>query len=234
MEMRLEHEFTIPLPIDQAWSALLDVQRIAPCLPGATVERVEGDDVEGRVAATVGPISLSYHGIARFREKDEASRRFVFEGHGRETRGAGTATGTITGQLHDEGSSTRVVINTDLDITGKPAQFGRGVVADVAGNLIGQFASCLADQFVAQPTGDGVRGSDAVSESGLDNSTRSASTSDSVNVLAALGPVVRKRLIPALLAIAALLAGWLLTRRRSPTVVVHLHISPPRRLPPAT
>ena len=145
--MQLDHEFTVPVPVAQAWPVLLDIDRIAPCMPGATVTKVEGDEFEGTVKVKVGPITVTYGGSASFLEKDESDRRAVIEARGRETRGSGTATARVTAQLFDQGESTRVVVNTDLSVTGKPAQFGRGVMNDVGGKLLGRFADCLAGQL---------------------------------------------------------------------------------------
>jgi carbon monoxide dehydrogenase subunit G len=142
--VRLDHEFTIPVPLVQAWPILLDVERIAPCMPGATVTKVDGADVEGVVKVKVGPITVAYGGTAKFLEVDEAGRRVVIEARGKETRGSGTASARVTTQMHDEGEQTRITVSTDLSITGKPAQFGRGVMADVGGRILGQFADCLS------------------------------------------------------------------------------------------
>jgi uncharacterized protein len=151
--MRLEHEFAVPVPVDEAWRVLLDIERVAPCLPGATVERVEGDTVSGSVKVKVGPVTVTYRGTAKFEEKDEAGHRVVLAGAGKETRGAGTARATVTGTLterHDGGDpGTRVSVVTDLTVTGRPAQFGRGVLAEVGGKLIGQFAACLSERLAA-------------------------------------------------------------------------------------
>jgi carbon monoxide dehydrogenase subunit G len=145
--VQLDHEFTVPVPAAQAWPVLLDIDRIAPCMPGATVTKVDGDDFEGTVKVKVGPITVTYGGSASFLEKDESDRRAVIEARGRETRGSGTATARVTAQLFDQGDSTRVVVNTNLSVTGKPAQFGRGVMSDVGGKLLGRFADCLAGQL---------------------------------------------------------------------------------------
>jgi carbon monoxide dehydrogenase subunit G len=146
--MRLDHEFTVPVPAAQAWPVLLDIDRIAPCMPGATITKVDGDDFEGTVKVKVGPITVTYGGTASFLEKDEAQRIAVLEARGKETRGSGTATARVTAQLFDEGAqSTRVAVTTDLSITGKPAQFGRGVMSDVGNKLLGRFADCLAGEL---------------------------------------------------------------------------------------
>lgn len=146
--MQLEHEFTVPVPVTQAWDVLLDVERIAPCMPGATVESFDGETIEGRVKVKVGPIQVTYAGTARFVEKDEGARRAVIDASAKESRGVGTAKATITALLHDEGgSATRVTVTTDLAITGKPAQFGRGVMAEVGNKILGRFADCLAGEL---------------------------------------------------------------------------------------
>jgi carbon monoxide dehydrogenase subunit G len=144
--MQLEHQFRVPVPVAQAWDVLLDVERIAPCMPGATVESFDGETIVGRVKVKVGPIQVTYTGTARFTDKDEVTRRAVIEASAKEARGSGTATATITAQLQDDGgSATNVTVTTDLAITGKPAQFGRGVMEEVGNKLLGRFADCLAD-----------------------------------------------------------------------------------------
>jgi carbon monoxide dehydrogenase subunit G len=146
--MQLEHQFSVPVPVGEAWDVLMDVERIAPCMPGATVESFDGETIVGRVKVKVGPIQVTYAGTAKFTEKDEAARRAVIEASAKEARGSGTAKATITAQLHDAGgSSTDVTVTTDLAITGKPAQFGRGVMAEVGNKLLGRFADCLAGEL---------------------------------------------------------------------------------------
>lgn len=145
--MQLQNEFTVPSPVSEVWKTLLDVERIAPCLPGATVDRVDGDEVTGRVKIKVGPITASYAGTARFVTKDESAHRFVLQASGRETRGSGTASATVEVRMSEDESATRVTVSTELDITGRQAQFGRGVMADIAARLTDQFASCLAAQL---------------------------------------------------------------------------------------
>ena len=145
--MQLENSFIVPVPIDDAWRVLLDIERIAPCMPGAALDSVTGDDFTGRVKVKLGPINLTYAGKASFVEKDEASHRAVIDARGKDQRGNGTAAAMVTAQLADEGSSTRVNVVTDLNITGRPAQFGRGVMTDVGNKLLGQFADKLAAQL---------------------------------------------------------------------------------------
>jgi carbon monoxide dehydrogenase subunit G len=149
--VQLENSFTVPLPIDDAWKVLLDVERIAPCMPGAALDSVTGDDFTGRVKVKLGPIALTYAGKGSFVEKDEAAHRAVIDAKGKDQRGNGTAAATITAKLAEEGSVTRVDVLTDLNITGRPAQFGRGVMTDVGNKLLGQFADKLAAQLQESP-----------------------------------------------------------------------------------
>ena len=158
--MQLQHAFTVPVPVDEAFRVLRDVQRIAPCMPGATVEEVEGDRFTGRVKVKLGPVQVTYRGEAEFTEIDEAAHSTTLVARGKESRGAGTAQATVRAQLEERGTETHVVVTTDLAITGRPAQFGRGVMADVGEKLIGQFAACLADELAggaaraAEPAGE--------------------------------------------------------------------------------
>ena len=153
--MQLEHSFTVPVPVDDAWRVLLDIEQIAPCMPGAILDSVDGDDFTGRVKVKLGPISLTYKGKASFVKKDEATHTAVIDAAGKDQRGNGTAAATVTATLKSEsGSSTRVDVLTDLNITGKPAQFGRGVMVDVGNKLIGQFATCVEGKLSANQTSD--------------------------------------------------------------------------------
>ena len=145
--MELEHSFTIPVPPEQAWGVLLDVEKVAPCMPGATIDSVDGDVIKGRIKVKVGPVALTYAGTARFTEKDEQARTVVLEASGKETRGSGTAAATITSSLADEAGQTRVVVHTTMTVTGRQAQFGRGVMAEVGGRVIQKFATNLAAQL---------------------------------------------------------------------------------------
>jgi carbon monoxide dehydrogenase subunit G len=153
--MKLEHEFRVPVPIEQAWDVLLDVERIAPCMPGASVESFDGETVHGRVKVKVGPIQVTYGGVAKFIEKDLDAHQVTLEASGKEARGSGTAAATIVSVLTDEGGSTRVNVTTELAITGKPAQFGRGVMVEVGNKLIGRFADCLAMEIGIGSSGSG-------------------------------------------------------------------------------
>ena len=147
--MQLENSFTVPVPVDEAWRVLLDIERIAPCMPGAALDSVDGDDFTGRVKVKLGPINLTYQGKASFVEKDEAAHRAVIDARGRDQRGNGTASALVTATLAADGDRTKVDVLTDLNITGRPAQFGRGVMTDVGNKLLGQFADRLAAQLGA-------------------------------------------------------------------------------------
>jgi carbon monoxide dehydrogenase subunit G len=157
--MELSNDFEVGVPIGQAWAVLTDLERIAPCLPGAKLEEVEGDEYRGIVKVKVGPITAQYKGAAQFDDKDEAAHKAVLTASGRDTRGQGNANATITAQLTEVGGKTRVELVTDLNITGKVAQFGRGVMADISAKLLGQFVenletTVLADDAAKRATAD--------------------------------------------------------------------------------
>jgi carbon monoxide dehydrogenase subunit G len=163
--VQLENSFTVPVPIDEAWRVLLDIERIAPCMPGAALDTVDGDDFTGRVKVKLGPINLTYQGKASFIEKDEAAHKAVIDARGKDQRGNGTAAAVVTAQLAAEGAVTRVDVLTDLNITGRPAQFGRGVMTDVGNKLLGQFADKLASQLgEGDAQGDAARAESAASK----------------------------------------------------------------------
>jgi carbon monoxide dehydrogenase subunit G len=151
--VQLENSFTVPVPIDEAWRVLMDIERIAPCMPGAALDSVTGDDFTGRVKVKLGPINLTYQGKASFIERDETGHRAVIDARGKDQRGNGTAAAVVTATLASEGSVTRVDVLTDLNITGRPAQFGRGVMTDVGNKLLGQFADKLSAQLASGDAG---------------------------------------------------------------------------------
>ena len=145
MAMEMDHSFTVPVSPDRAWDVLLDVERIAPCMPGATVDEFDGEVVTGRIKVKVGPVSLTYRGTAKFTERDADAKRIVLEASGKETRGAGTASATVRAMLEPEpgGTATKATMHTTMNVTGRPAQFGRGVMVEVGGKLVEQFAQNL-------------------------------------------------------------------------------------------
>src|SRR5215472_14918248 len=149
--MELEHSFSVPVPEERAWEVLLDVERVAPCMPGATLDSVDGDEIKRRSKVKVGPIQMTYAGTAKFTERDPAAHVITLEASGKETRGAGTASAKVRSSLEGQNGQTHVVVHTTLNVTGRPAQFGRGVMAEVGGKLIGVFASNLANMLAAEP-----------------------------------------------------------------------------------
>ena len=226
MSMELDNSFTVPVPPDRAWDVLLDVKGIAPCMPGATVDEFDGEVVTGRIKVKVGPVSLTYRGTAKFIERDPAAQVVVMEASGKETRGAGTASATVRASLEPEasGEATRVTMHTTMNVTGRPAQFGRGVMVEVGGKLVEKFAENLAQLI----SGDGAAAADGATAA--DSSTDGASASqpaataeagpgstepsvvipvastasappapqsdDSINLVRLVGPAILKRVIP--------------------------------------
>lgn len=147
--MELEHAFTVPVGVEEAWAVLRDIERVGPCMPGATIESVEGEHFTGSVKVKVGPITVQYRGEADFVDVDDQAHRAKIDAKGRETKGSGTARATVTAALHAVADGTRVELVTDLAVTGKPAQFGRSVMADVGSKLVGKFADCLSAELAA-------------------------------------------------------------------------------------
>ena len=145
MAIELDNSFTVPVPPEQAWDVLLDVERIAPCMPGASVLSIsdDGNEIEGQVKVKLGPLSLTYKGTAKFTDKDQANHTIAIEATGKETRGAGTASAHVTATLKPDAAGTAVSMHTTLNVTGRPAQFGRSLLPEVSGKLIAQFASNL-------------------------------------------------------------------------------------------
>lgn len=145
--MELQHRFTVPAPIDETWAAFNDLERVTPCFPGAALTSLDGDQFSGTVKIKLGPISMQYSGTGTFLERDEANHKARIEAKGKDKRGNGTANATVTTQLTADGDSTVVDVSTDLAITGKPAQFGRGVIQDVSDKLLSKFTACLSDRL---------------------------------------------------------------------------------------
>jgi uncharacterized protein len=149
--MKMNNEFTVGVPVQQAWDVMLDLERIAPCLPGAAIQGSEGDEYQGTMKVKIGPITASYKGTAKFEETNEENHRAVLNATGRDARGQGTASATIVSTLHEEGESTRVTVETDMKLTGRAAQFGRGIAQDVATKMLDQFANCLEREISGGP-----------------------------------------------------------------------------------
>jgi carbon monoxide dehydrogenase subunit G len=151
--MELVNEFTVNRPIDQTWAVLTDVERIAPCMPGAQLEEIEGETYRGVVKVKVGPITAAFKGQAAFVERDDANHRAVLKGEGRDTGGKGNASALITARLESVSDAvTTCAVHTDLSITGKVAQFGRGAMADVSEKLMAQFATNLNTMLESEST----------------------------------------------------------------------------------
>jgi carbon monoxide dehydrogenase subunit G len=147
--MKLANEFTVHVPIEQAWKVLTDLEGIAPCLPGAQLTGVDGDVYKGKVKVKVGPVISEFAGTAQFAEKDDAAYRGVIDAKGRDARSAGNAAALITAQLRADGDSTVVNVDTDLKISGKLAQFGSGMIKEVSQKLLGQFVTSLEAKIAA-------------------------------------------------------------------------------------
>lgn len=146
--MELTNTFTIPTGIDEAWIAFNDPNQFAPCFPGAALTSTDADSFTGTVKVKLGPISLTYKGTGTYIERDEAAYKVIIDASGRDARGNGTASAKVTGTLAADGpTKTTVTMITDMKVTGRPAQFGRGVMADVSDKIIGQFASCLSNKL---------------------------------------------------------------------------------------
>ena len=218
--MELNNDFEVAAHIDLVWAVLTDVERIAPCLPGAQLLEIEGDEFRGVVKIKVGPITAQYKGAASFSERDDVEHRAVLRAEGRDTRGAGNAAADITAELEATDIGTKVTVTTDLTVTGKVAQFGRGVMADVSKKLMGQFAENLSDLIAAS-------GDEAVVESPANEVTVDAASDEAavdvsvdetpavrvvdapeveaIDLLGAAGAPILKRLVPTLLAVVAVL-----------------------------
>jgi uncharacterized protein len=244
MAMEMDHSFTVPVPPERAWDVLLDVEKIAPCMPGATVDEFDGEVVTGRIKVKVGPVSLTYRGTAKFTERDPDARVILLEASGKETRGAGTASATVRATLEPEsgGEGTTATMHTTMNVTGRPAQFGRGVMVEVGSKLVEQFAQNLR-QLIAedgaagggtsagQAAAEAEAGATGTSQDGPGSTQPSpvvpaaattptpaaqppAASADSINLVKLVGPSLLKRVIPAAVAAAglALLARWLFRR----------------------
>jgi carbon monoxide dehydrogenase subunit G len=207
--VELEHSFTVPADIDTAWNTLLDVERIAMCMPGATLISVEGDTFKGEVKIKLGPVTMVFGGTASFVDKDVANHRLVINASGSETKGTSTAQATVTTQLVAESPTlTRVDVNTDLAITGKPAQFGRGVMSDVAGRIIGQFAGNLEGVVAA---GSGTSNATS-SDSSATSAAMPAPAADAIDMMEVAGGALAKKLIPVALVVVAVVVAWILLK----------------------
>jgi len=226
--MKIEDQFRVDVPIEEAWRVLLDVERIAPCMPGAQLQEIEGDEYRGVVKVKVGPITAQYKGAAKIIEADEAARRIVLKGEGRDTRGQGNASALVTVLLAEDGSGTNVSVDTDLNVTGKVAQFGRGVMADVSAKLLGQFVKSLEENVLGadEPTVEAA--AESVSATSEPEAIEAAPAAveagvrkidspevEPVDLMDAAGGAVAKRIVPVIAGVGILVVLiWLLRRRR--------------------
>lgn len=232
--MEFTNEFTIPVGIDDAFAVLTDLERVAPCMPGATLEEVDGDTYSGRMKVKVGPMSLTYAGTATVTEKDPGAHTARIEASGREKRGSGTASADVAARLEEKDGETHVTVTTAITVTGKPAQFGRGVMADVGEKIIDRFAENLRDELGTDRGGE-EPGAPAAADTETVAPTGTTEPSDDGNATASTGPravahreprdealdlmdvagqATMKRLAPVLAAVVAVI-GVILWRRRS-------------------
>lgn len=218
--MDLVHEFTVPVPVDDAWRILTDVERIAPCLPGAQLQEIEGETYRGIVKVKVGPIQAQFKGQASFVEQDHVAHRVVLKGEGRDTTGKGNAAALITAELTSlTESSTSVKVHTDLSITGKVAQFGRGAMADISDKLLAQFVenlNTLIGEQQASPTPEAPAPAPAAATTTDEDVAPQirkidAPEAEALDLLSVSSGVIIKRAIPVVIAIAAVVI-WLVVR----------------------
>jgi carbon monoxide dehydrogenase subunit G len=221
----LNNDFVVDVPADTAWTLLTDLERVATCLPGASLDGRDGEAYVGGVTVKVGPISASFRGTARFVEQDDAAHAATISAAGKDPKGQAAANATIRARLEPEGPGrTRVLVDTDLDISGRMAQFGRGAIADVSARLMRQFAENLSTQIAAGslapagPAGPAAPASPSVTSSAVAPASAwpaPAPAPAGLDALSLIGPVVLKRVGPGAAALAAGVAlGWALRGRR--------------------
>ncbi|MFN5651341.1 MAG: SRPBCC family protein [Actinomycetes bacterium] len=212
--MDLNHEFEVPVTVDEAWKILTDVERIAPCLPGAELQEIEGDTYRGVVKVKVGPIQAQFKGQASFVERDDTAHKAVLRGEGRDTGGKGNASALITAQLTGITSgSTKVEVTTDLSITGKIAQFGRGAMADISDKILGQFVENLNTLIASQPAAPAAEAPAAAQPAAADAGPRKIDGPEAkpIDLLDAAGAPILKRALPVVVVVAAVIV-WLVVK----------------------
>jgi carbon monoxide dehydrogenase subunit G len=215
--MDLNHEFEVPVTVAEAWNILTDVERIAPCLPGAELQEIEGDTYRGVVKVKVGPIQAQFKGQASFVERDDSAHKAVLRGEGRDTGGKGNASALITAQLTEvSASSTKVQVTTDLSITGKIAQFGRGAMADISDKLLGQFVENLNTLIASQPAAPAAAAGEPAAQAPAaqpDAGPRKIDGPEAkpIDLLDAAGAPILKRALPVVVVVAALIV-WLVVK----------------------
>jgi carbon monoxide dehydrogenase subunit G len=214
----LSNTFTVNLPVEDTWRVLTDLERVAPCLPGAALLGVEGDDYRGAVKIKVGPVSARYEGVARFVERDVRAHRAVIRAEGKDVGGQGNAAATVTATLTEQGEGTKVEVLTDLVLSGRVAQFGRGVIADVTNKLLAQFVQRLEAEVASGGTRPEVDGTSAPNGSAAG---RPASIDDvePLDLMSSMGGIIAKRALPVIGVLAVVIAGILFARKGKPAAV---------------
>jgi len=217
--VELNHDFQVSVPIEQAWAVLTDLERIAPCMPGAQLLEIEGDEYRGVVKVKVGPITAQYRGTAKIVDLDATAHKAVLRAEGRDTRGQGAASATVTATLEETDSGTGVHIETDLDISGKVAQFGRGVLGEVSEKLLDQFVRELEANVLSggEPTSSALSASGSSGGSAGTEPTRrviDSKPAPPVDLLDAAGGSVLKRILPLVVAFVLFTVVRRLRRRR--------------------
>ncbi|SEB59079.1 SRPBCC family protein [Streptomyces melanosporofaciens] len=211
--MIIDNTFDVDLPLDEAWKLLQDLPRIAQCLPGATLDDVVEGEYRGSLAARIGPVTARYRGTARFIELDEVEHRAVIRARGQEERGSGAANLTVTATLAPCDGKTTVNVSTDMTISGRAAQFGRSLLAEVSASIMHEFTQRL-ETLVAQ---DGGRDTARTAPPEMAALQDSAAGLDVARTI--LLPLLRRALVPASTALFGALLGWAIGRRgtaRSP------------------
>ena len=222
--MDLHHEFTVPVPAADAWKILTDLERLAPCLPGAQLTEIEGDIYHGQVKIKVGPILAQFKGQASFVSRDDTNFLASLKAEGRDTGGKGNASATITARLEPvSASSAKCTVDTQLNISGKVAQFGRGALADVSDKLLLQFVDNLNTLIASQPvesapaaapsaTSAAPSAPDAPSATPSVRKIEQTQEVAPLNLLDTAGSTIAKRLVPVFVVIAAVVAGIVIFR----------------------
>ena len=226
--MEINNEFRVKASIDDAWRVLTDLAAIAPCLPGAQLTGVDGDKFVGRVKVKVGPVTTEYAGTASFVEKDDANYRAKIDARGNESRGAGTASALISATLREDGAETVVSVSTDMTITGKVAQFGRGMIEEISARLLKQFADNIGtkilagDATVSEPAGlaepsSGAANAGAAGATAIAPTPVAATEPEALDLLQIAGGSITKRVIPAVagLVLVVVITRMAAGRRRS-------------------
>jgi carbon monoxide dehydrogenase subunit G len=233
--MEISDSFRVSTPLADTWKVLLDIEGIAPCLPGAQLQEVEGDEYRGTVKVKVGPITAQYKGTAKLAEVDEANRRIVIDASGRDTRGQGNAKATIVVAMQEEGAGTKVDVTTDLSITGKVAQFGRGVLVDVSSKLMGQFVENLERDVLTTAGGGDTTHAGGPYEQALESAAAELDAdrqplpaapvsegprridspeAEPVDLLEMAGNPLAKRVVPIVIVVLGVFVIWRVRRRR--------------------